>query len=117
MAKPQRNWICPATAANMAVAQRLIAGKWKFVILWRLSEGTKRFNELQKALPISQGILTQQLRELERDGIVHREVYREVPPRVEYSLTAIGQSFVPILDDVLKWVRNYNEQRKPKSDA
>jgi DNA-binding HxlR family transcriptional regulator len=117
MAKPQCNWICPATAANMAVAQRLIAGKWKFVILWRLSEGTKRFNELQKALPISQGILTQQLRELERDGIVHREVYREVPPRVEYSLTAIGQSFVPILDDVLKWVRNYNEQRKPKSDA
>lgn len=113
MAKsPSDRGICPITAANMAIAQRLVAGKWKFVILWRLSEGVKRFNELQKMLPsISQGILTQQLRELERDGIVHRKIYKVIPPKVEYSLTEIGQRFIPILDNVLTWVKSYNEQK------
>lgn len=64
-----------------------------------LRQKTRRFNELQKLLPgISQGILTQQLRELERDGLVHREVYREVPPKVEYSLTDTGKSLWPFLE-------------------
>ncbi len=102
--------LCPVTASQMAVIQRLVAGKWKFAILWRLSEGTRRFGELQKQLPnISQGILTQQLRELERDGIVHREIYKEIPPKVEYSLTDIGQSFVPILTAVFEWIIEYNK--------
>lgn len=95
--------ICP-----MAAAQRLIAGKWKILILWRLSQETRRFSELQKLLPtISHGILTQQLRELEHDGIVHREVYKEVPPKVEYSLTDIGQAFMPILGSIYEWGENY----------
>jgi DNA-binding HxlR family transcriptional regulator len=94
---------CPVT-----VVQGLIAGKWKVIILWHLSQKTRRFNELQKELPaISQGILTQQLRELERDGLVHREVYKEVPPKVEYSLTDIGQSFMPILDVMGEWGKDY----------
>ena len=94
---------CPVT-----VVQSLMAGKWKFIILWQLSQKTRRFNELQKLLPgISQGILTQQLRELEQDGLVHREVYKEVPPKVEYSLTDIGHSFIPILDVIGEWGKSY----------
>lgn len=97
---------CPVLAV-----QNLIAGKWKLPILSLLSEGTKRFSELQKLLPdISQGILTHQLRELERDGLVHREIYKEVPPKVEYSLTEIGQSFVPILNIVCTWGKSYLNQ-------
>lgn len=116
MSKTNYQTICPVTAARMAVAQKLLAGKWKFVILWRLSDGTKRFNELQKMLPsISQGILTQQLRELEEDGIIHREIYKEVPPRVEYSLTRTGQSFVPILDEIIKWVKIYEDHKNALS--
>lgn len=94
---------CPILAA-----QNIIAGKWKLPILWELSKGTKRFNELQKILTeISQGILTQQLRELERDGMVHREVYKEVPPKVEYSLTEIGKSLIPVLNVVCAWGKDY----------
>ena len=114
MAKTQNfRGLCPVTNATLTVAQRLVTGKWKFIILWRLSEGTRRFNELQKQIPnISQGILTQQLRELERGGIVFREVYKEVPPKVEYSLTNIGQSFIPILNDIFEWITNYNKKTK-----
>jgi DNA-binding HxlR family transcriptional regulator len=94
---------CPVLAV-----QNLIAGKWKLSILWQLSQGTKRFNELQKLLPdISQGILTHQLRELEHDGLIHREIYKEVPPKVEYSLTEIGQSFMPVLKVICDWGKGY----------
>ena len=98
---------CPVT-----VVQSLMAGKWKFINFLQLSQKTRRFNELQKLLPgISQGILTQQLRELEQDGLVHREVYKEVPPKVEYSLTDIGQSFIPILDVIGKWGKSYIKRK------
>jgi len=119
MAKTQNlRGLCPVTNATLTVAQRLVTGKWKFTILWRLSEGTRRFSELQKQIPdISQGILTQQLRELERDGIVFREIYKEVPPKVEYSLTAIGQSFMPILNDVFGWINNYNKNMKKQEEV
>ena len=84
--------------------QDIIAGKWKIIILWNLSTQTRRFNELQRLLPnISKGILTRQLRELEEDQMVHREVYKEVPPKVEYSLTPLGQSFIPILQSMGEW--------------
>ncbi|PLT48027.1 Transcriptional regulator, HxlR family [Paenibacillus pasadenensis] len=87
-------------------ALNVIAGKWKLIILWQLKE-TRRFGELQRLVPgISKGILTSQLRELEQDGMVHREVYREVPPKVEYSLTQQGRSFLPILDSIGEWRRN-----------
>ncbi|WP_371363747.1 HTH-type transcriptional activator HxlR [Sporomusa rhizae] len=92
----------------MLIVQNIIAGKWKLPILWELSKGTKRFNELQKLLTeISQGILTQQLRELEQDGLVHREVYKEVPPKVEYSLTETGQSFIPVLNVICSWGKDF----------
>lgn len=108
----KKSSICPVTLDKMLLAQKIIAGKWKFVILLFLSHGVKRFNELNRMLPgISQGILTQQLRELEYDGLVHREIYKEIPPKVEYSLTDLGRKFIPVLDQVLNWVQFYNEQQ------
>ena len=95
--------VCPVTHA-----QDIIAGKWKIIILWHLSLQTRRFNELQRLLPnISKGILTRQLRELEENQMVHREVYKEVPPKVEYSLTPLGQSFIPILDNMGEWSKKH----------
>lgn len=86
------------------LVQRVIGGKWKISILWALGDKTRRFNELKKLFPnITQTMLTHQLRELERDGFVHREVYREVPPKVEYSLTTMGNSFVPIIKEMYAW--------------
>jgi len=81
-----------------------IGGKWKPMILHMLSGGTMRFGKLKKNIPpISQKMLTQQLRELELDGIVRREIYPEVPPRVEYSLTERGTTLKPILDALYEW--------------
>ncbi|SFS67214.1 helix-turn-helix domain-containing protein [Paenibacillus sp. BC26] len=90
----------------------LIGGKWKLIILWHLGiEGTKRFNELQKLIPtITQKILTNQLRELEEDKLIDRTVYPVVPPKVEYKLTAYGESLVPILKLMYEWGMNYGQQ-------
>ncbi|MNW35548.1 HTH-type transcriptional activator HxlR [compost metagenome] len=87
----------------------LIGGKWKILILYHLiSNEVKRFNELQKALQgITHRTLTRQLRELEEDNLIARKVYPEVPPKVEYSLTAIGESLIPILIDLQNWGKDY----------
>ncbi|WP_110929143.1 winged helix-turn-helix transcriptional regulator [Bacillus massiliglaciei] len=87
----------------------VIGGKWKMLILWHLGkEGTKRFGELKALIPgITQRMLVSQLRELEEDLIVHREVYPIVPPKVEYSLTEQGESLMPILDAMYSWGKNY----------
>lgn len=95
--------ICP-----FATTQRVLTGKWALVIIYQLSTGTKRFKELQRLLPgITQTILTRHLRQLEEDKIVQRKVYAEVPPRVEYSLTEMGQEFRVVLDAVEKWGLDY----------
>lgn len=87
----------------LGLVQRVVGGKWKIGLLWTLRE-TKRFSELQKIfVGITQTMLTKQLRELEADGFVHREVYREVPPRVEYSLTQVGIDFLPIIQKMVDW--------------
>ena len=79
----------------------LIGDKWKVLILRDLMPGTKRFGELKKSVGnVSQKVLTAQLRAMEESGLVHREVYAEVPPRVEYSLTELGKSLKPILDSM-----------------
>ncbi|MDN7241154.1 winged helix-turn-helix transcriptional regulator [Planococcus sp. N028] len=87
----------------------VIGGKWKMLILWHLGkEGTKRFNELKRLIPgITQRMLVTQLRELESDFIIHREIYPVVPPKVEYSLTPQGESLMPILENMYEWGISY----------
>jgi DNA-binding HxlR family transcriptional regulator len=90
---------CPFTAT-----WNVIGGKWKGILWWRLSNGLGRFGELQRAIPqITKKMLAQQLRELERDGVVRREVFAEVPPRVEYSLTEHGRSLGPVIQSICAW--------------
>lgn len=95
--------ICPVTAT-----QNVLMGKWKLSILWILHNKTRRFNELQRLMPsVSRGVLAQQLRELEHDGLINRKVYAEVPPKVEYSLTEIGASFIPVMSQIMEWGVGY----------
>jgi DNA-binding HxlR family transcriptional regulator len=83
---------------------KVIGGRWKVLILRELFPGVRRFGQLHRSLSgITQKMLTQQLRELEEDGIIHREVYLQVPPKVEYSLTTLGESLKPILDSMHEW--------------
>lgn len=89
-------------------AMEVLGGRWKLAILKELLAGTRRFNELKRALPrITQRMLTRQLREMETDGLVIRTVYREVPPKVEYSLTEIGRSLDGIAEQLDTWGRWY----------
>jgi len=99
-----------ADECTVEAALEVVGGKWKLVILRHLLEGTKRFGELDKALPgITPRMLTRQLRELEADGLVLRTVYQQVPPKVEYSLTEIGESLHTITDQLEQWGRTYRE--------
>ncbi len=93
---------------HMELTLDLIGGKWKSLILWHLGENTLRFSDLRRTMPgITQKMLTQQLRELERDGLVRRFVYTQVPPKVEYSLTGSGRTLLPILDTLYQWGVGY----------
>ena len=96
------NQTCPVEATLA-----LIGGKYKALILWRLSGGTLRFSQLQKHIPATARMLTLQLRELEQDGLVSRTVYPEVPPRVEYAMTELGRSLMPILTAMRNWGAEY----------
>ena len=93
---------CPVEATL-----NLIGGKYKALILWHLSEGTLRFSELSKRITATPKMLTQQLRELETDRLVYREVYPVIPPKVEYSLTDLGRSLMPILVAMRDWGADY----------
>ncbi len=94
-----------ARCVPMSRLQSVIGGKWKILILWYVAfYRVQRFGELMRRLDgITQSTLTQQLRELEQDGFLHREVYKEIPPKVEYSLTAFGESFIPVLQTMMEW--------------
>ena len=96
--------ICP-----FVTAQKLLEGKWAILILHALNEGTKRFNELERDIQITHATLSSQLKYMEKEGLVHRTVYPEVPPRVEYSLTAMGRRFAPVLDSIQVWGEEYIE--------
>ena len=94
---------CPVEATL-----ELIGGKYKALILWHLSEGTLRFSELKKVITgATPKMLTQQLRELEANKLIHREVFPIIPPKVEYSLTELGQSLLPVLAAMRDWGAGY----------
>ena len=100
--------VCP-----VEITMGLIGDKWKILIIRDLLTGTKRFGELRKSLTgISQKVLTNNLRDMEKSGLVHREVFAEVPPRVEYSLTDTGWSLRPVLDSMVQWGNSYREMQK-----
>lgn len=97
---------CPVETTLM-----LIGDKWKVLILRDLLSGTKRFGELKKSIgSVSQKVLTAQLRNMEENGLISRKVYAEVPPKVEYSLTELGESLKPILDSMWNWGELYKAQ-------
>ena len=98
-----------ARCVPMSRLQSVIGGKWKILILWYVSfYKVQRFGELMRRLDgITQSTLTKQLRELENDGFLHREIYREIPPKVEYSLTELGESFLPVLKAMMAWSEAY----------
>lgn len=98
--------ICP-----MGLVQKLLSGKWKILILWFLSGKTIRFNEIKRKLPnVTQKMLTQQLRSLEKDHLIYRHVYPVVPPKVEYGLTELGQRIIPILEKMHSFGVEYLEK-------
>ena len=91
-----------------ATAQKILSGKWSLIILYHLSENTLRFNQLQKLLPdITQATLTKQLRTLEEYGMIIRTVYPQIPPKVEYKLSDIGNDFSQVLNSVKIWSDTY----------
>ncbi|WP_145950165.1 helix-turn-helix domain-containing protein [Paenibacillus sp. Y412MC10] len=98
-------------------ALEVIGGKWKVVILCYLTKGTRRTGQLKRLMPgITQKMLTQQLRELEKDGIISRVIYNQVPPRVEYSLTEYGQTLSDILDALCKWGEGHIDNKYPRKE-
>lgn len=89
----------------------MVSDKWKVLILYHLRDGKKRFNELRRALQgVTQRVLTHQLRALEADGLIKRTIYPEVPPRVEYELTKLGCTLIPVLDKFEEWARQNSDQ-------
>ena len=102
---------------SVEVALNEIGGKWKALILCALKDGKLRFSEINAKIPdITQRMLTKTLRELEKDNIINRKVYAEVPPRVEYCLTTKGESVLPILDALCEWGKKYGTPPEDQND-
>ncbi len=100
---------------GMMYAVDLIGGRWKLIILYKLAKGTLRFSELRKIIPgITDRMLTLHLQELERDGLIDRTIYAEVPPRVDYRLTTSAQSLMPIWQQLEHWGLAHKETRDGK---
>ena len=105
---------CKSPVVN---ALKLIGGKWKIAIIYNLDGDPVRFGELKRILsPITQQMLTKQLREMERDLLIDRKVFEVIPPKVEYSLTKFGKSFKPVLDSLCNWSSEYEELMQAISD-
>lgn len=102
-----KNQTCP-----MVLVHKLVFGKWKILILWYLSGGCLRFSEIKRKLPdVTQKMLTNQLRSLEEDGLISRKVFPVVPPKVEYSLTEIGQKMLPLLEEMYAYGIEYQDNK------
>ncbi len=93
-----------------AKVQKIVSGKWNMLIIYLLSEETLRFGQLHRKLPsMTQSTLSKQLRLLEEQGIINRHVFNQIPPKVEYSLTEIGEKFLPVLKELEKWSKEYED--------
>jgi len=98
-----------------ATAQRLIQGKWAIILMHELSGEPVRFNELQRRMPkMTHATLSNQLKQLESEGLIQRVVYSEIPPKVEYSLTDMGRKFEPVLESIKAFGNEYIEYKKEK---
>lgn len=122
MAKARHSRFDCHPGCSVEAAITLIDGKWKCVVLFHLMEQALRFSEIHRAIPaVSQRILTKQLRELEADGLIHRRVFAQVPPRVEYSMTKLGLSLAPILKSLKTWgdtnMHRFGSRERAKSKA
>jgi DNA-binding HxlR family transcriptional regulator len=96
----------------MDITMDYVGGKWKTVVLWYLKKGEKRFGELNRLIPqITEKMLSIQLKQLEKSGLVFRKAYPEVPLRVEYGLTALGRSLIPVIDAIARWGRTMSETK------
>ncbi|HEX8036586.1 MAG TPA: helix-turn-helix domain-containing protein [Ktedonobacterales bacterium] len=105
--------VCP-----VEVTLAIIGGKWKPMILWYLLSGTKRFGQLRRLIPgATQQMLTMQLREMEQAGLIHREVYAQVPPKVEYSITELGRSLEQVVLQLAAWGEWYRAQTEGDATA
>ncbi|AFZ14513.1 transcriptional regulator, HxlR family [Crinalium epipsammum PCC 9333] len=105
------------TTCSVEITLKVIGGRWKVLILRELFHGVKRFNQLHRSINgVTQKMLTQQLREMEQEGLIHREVYLQVPPKVEYSLTPLGESLKPILDSMHQWGTKFLSQKNSDSE-
>jgi DNA-binding HxlR family transcriptional regulator len=104
-----KNTKCPA---ELSLA--MIGGRWKIPIIFHLLAGKKRFSELARLLTgVTQKVLTQQLREMERNHLVEREIFAQVPPRVEYSLTELGRSLAPVVEAMCRWGEQHGDNESP----
>ncbi|ANG96285.1 helix-turn-helix transcriptional regulator [Brucella pseudogrignonensis] len=122
MTKPKHSRFDCSPGCAVEAAISLIDGKWKSVVLYHLLDGTLRFNELRRQIPgVTQRMLTNQLRELEEDGLIERKVYAQVPPKVEYSLSPLGRSIEPILLALKDWgdtnIERFSKQQSTQTAA
>lgn len=117
--KKEAEWGCdPAYSCTVEVTLSVIGGKWKILVLGHLYNGVTRFGQLKRAIPgITQTMLTQQLRELEEDGIVTRTIFPEIPPRVEYDLTEFGRTLDGVINVMGDWGEQYFEMVRAKKRA
>lgn len=109
---------CSHYRCEIEVTLEILSGKWKALILWNLSiHKVIRYNELKRLIPgITQKMLSQQLKDLEENGLVNRTVYPEVPPMVEYSLTEMAEKLIPILEDMDKWGKYFVDNYKRENN-
>ncbi|KAB2692063.1 winged helix-turn-helix transcriptional regulator [Brucella pseudogrignonensis] len=122
MTKPKHSRFDCSPGCAVEAAISLLDGKWKSVVLYHLLDGTLRFNELRRQIPgVTQRMLTNQLRELEEDGLIERKVYAQVPPKVEYSLSPLGRSIEPILLALKDWgdtnIERFSKQQSTQTAA
>lgn len=99
-------------------AAEMLASRWKGQVLWYLQDGPMRFMELRRSIPsVSPKVLTHKLRELERDGLILREHHSEIPPRVEYSLTPLGRSAIPVLGTIERWWQEHGSRAQSRAQS